>query len=127
MEGVLVRDYGQPIKRYVQILDLKDDAQLIEAYIKQHSKPHMWREIIDGIKAVGILEMELYIQGNRLVMIVETPLDFDWDKAMSKLAKLPRQQEWEDWNAQYQDCKIGETSDEKWKLMDRMFHLYEYD
>ncbi|MBR6989366.1 MAG: L-rhamnose mutarotase [Bacteroidaceae bacterium] len=127
MEGVLVRDYGQPVKRYVQILDLKDDDQLIEAYIKQHSKPHMWREIIDGIKAVGILEMELYIQGNRLVMIVETPLDFDWDKAMSKLAKLPRQQEWEDWNAQYQDCKIGETSDEKWKLMDRMFHLYEYD
>jgi len=55
MEGVLVRDYGQPIKRYVQILDLKDDDQLIEAYIKQHSKPHMWREIIDGIKAVGIL------------------------------------------------------------------------
>jgi len=127
MEGVLVRDYGQPIKRYVQILDLKDDDQLIEAYIKQHSKAHMWREIIDGIKAVGILEMELYIQGNRLVLIVETPLDFDWDKAMSKLAKLPRQQEWEDWNAQYQDCKIGETSDEKWKLMDRMFHLYEYD
>lgn len=127
MEGVLVRDYGQPVKRYVQILDLKDDDQLIEAYIKQHSKAHMWREIIDGIKAVGILEMELYIQGNRLVMIVETPLDFDWDKAMSKLAKLPRQQEWEDWNAQYQDCKIGETSDEKWKLMDRMFHLYEYD
>lgn len=127
MEGVLVRDYGQPVKRYVQILDLKDDDQLIEAYIKQHSKPHMWREIIDGIKAVGILEMELYIQGNRLVMIVETPLDFDWDKAMSKLAKLPRQQEWEDWNAQYQDCKIGETSDEKWKLMVRMFHLYEYD
>jgi len=127
MEGVLVRDYGQPIKRYVQILDLKDDDQLIEAYIKQHSKAHMWREIIDGIKAVGILEMELYIQGNRLVMIVETPLDFDWDKAMSKLAKLPRQQEWEDWNAQYQDCKIGETSDEKWKLMNRMFHLYEYD
>ncbi len=127
MEGVFVRDYGQPVKRYVQILDLKDDDQLIEAYIKQHSKPHMWREIIDGIKAVGILEMELYIQGNRLVMIVETPLDFDWNKAMSKLAKLPRQQEWEDWNAQYQDCKIGETSDEKWKLMDRMFHLYEYD
>jgi L-rhamnose mutarotase len=127
MEGVLVRDYGQPVKRYVQILDLIDDDQLIEAYIKQHSKPHMWREIIDGIKAVGILEMELDIQGNRLVMIVETPLDFDWDKAMSKLAKLPRQQEWEDWNAQYQDCKIGETSDEKWKLMDRMFHLYEYD
>ena len=87
----------------------------------------MWREIIDGIKSVGILEMELYVQGNRLVMIVEAPLDFDWDKAMSKLAGLPRQQEWEDWNAQYQDCKVGGTSDEKWKLMDCMFDLYEYE
>lgn len=127
MEGIPVRNYGQPVKRYVQILDLKDNPDLIETYKKQHSKPYMWREIIDGIKSVGILEMELYVQGNRLVMIVEAPLDFDWDKAMSKLAGLPRQQEWEDWNAQYQDCKVGETSDEKWKLMDRMFHLYEYE
>ena len=29
-------------------------------------------------------------------MIVETPIDFDWESAMAKLATLPRQQEWED-------------------------------
>lgn len=126
MEGIRVRDYGQPVKRYVQILDLKDNPELIEAYKKQHSEPHMWKEIVDGIREVGILEMELYIQSNRLVMIVEAPLDFDWEGAMKRLAVLPRQQEWEDWNAQYQDCKVGETSDEKWKLMDRMFHLYDF-
>lgn len=126
MEGIRVRDYGQPVKRYVQILDLKDNPELIEAYKKQHSEPHMWKEIVDGIREVGILEMELYIQSNRLVMIVEAPLDFDWDSAMKRLAVLPRQQEWEDWNAQYQDCKVGETSDEKWKLMNRMFHLYDF-
>ena len=126
MEGIPVRDYGQTVKRYVQILDLKDQPELIEAYKKQHSEPHMWHEIVEGIRQVGILEMELYVQSNRLVMIVEAPMDFDWDSAMKRLAVLPRQQEWEDWNAQYQDCKVGETSDEKWKLMERMFHLYDF-
>lgn len=35
-------------------------------------------------------------------MIVETPLDFDWDEAMAKLATLPRQQEWEDYMSVFQ-------------------------
>lgn len=28
-EGYHVKDYGQPIKRYVQTMDLKDDPELI--------------------------------------------------------------------------------------------------
>ena len=54
-------------------------------------------EIGEGIKSVGILEMEIYLCGNRLFMIVETPLDFDWDTAFSRLAGLPRQAEWEEY------------------------------
>jgi hypothetical protein len=38
--------------------------------------------------------MEIYIAGPRLVMICDTPLDFQWDEAMARLATLPRQQEW---------------------------------
>ena len=43
------------------------------------------KEILAGIREVGILEMEIYILGTRLFMIVETPLDFDWDTAMERL------------------------------------------
>ena len=68
--------------------------------------------------------MDIYILGNRLFMIVETPIDFNWDEAMAKLSTLPRQQEWEDFVAVLQGCQAGQTSDEKWKMMDRMFHLY---
>ena len=124
MEGIVVKNHEQPVKRYVQILDLRNDPELIEAYKLQHSEAHMWPEIMEGIRSVGILEMELYILADRLVMIVETPLDFDWDKAMDRLATLPRQQEWETLNAQYQLCNPEDTSNEKWKLMERMFHLY---
>jgi L-rhamnose mutarotase len=69
--------------------------------------------------------MEIYIVGNRLFMIVETDVDFDWDTAMARLATLPRQEEWESYVAMFQQCKEGATSDEKWQLMERMFYLYE--
>ena len=69
--------------------------------------------------------MEIYILGTRLFMIVETPLDFDWDTAMARLATLPRQEEWEAFVASFQRCAEGATSDQKWQLMERMFYLYD--
>ena len=106
-------------------MDLKDDPELIVKYKKAHDRYHSWPEIREGIRSVGILEMEIYILGNRLFMIVETPLDFEWESAMAKLATLPRQAEWEDYVAMFQNCEKGSTSDEKWKMMERMFYLYE--
>jgi L-rhamnose mutarotase len=106
-------------------MDLKDDPELIVKYKEAHDRYHSWPEIREGIRSVGILEMEIYILGNRLFMIVETPLDFEWESAMAKLATLPRQAEWEDYVAMFQNCEKGSTSDEKWKMMERMFYLYE--
>ncbi len=115
-----------PTKRYVQTMQLKDDAELIRLYRQAHDKEHFWREIGEGIKQVGILEMEIYISGTTLVMIVDAPSDFDWNEAMKRLATLPRQAEWEDHVAQFQQCAAGSTSDQKWNMMEKMFHLYEY-
>ena len=124
-EGYRQKTHGIAVKRYVQTMDLKDDPALIAEYRRRHSCEQSWKEIRDGIREVGILEMEIYILGTRLVMIVETPPDFDWDAAMARLATLPRQQEWEDYMAMFQQCCEGATSDEKWQMMDRMFFLYE--
>lgn len=123
--GYRVKQYDGPVKRYCQTLSLKDNPELISAYRKAHSKEEAWPEIREGIRSVGILDMEIYILGNKLFMIVETPLDFDWDEAMKKLATLPRQAEWEEYVANFQQCAKGATSDEKWQMMERMFYLYE--
>jgi L-rhamnose mutarotase len=123
-QGYRVQQYHEPVKRYCQTLDLKDDPELIALYRKYHSQACNWPEIREGIRSVGILEMEIYILGNRLFMIVETPLDFDWDSAMARLATLPRQAEWEDFVARFQQCAPGSSSSQKWQLMDRMFRLY---
>ena len=123
MNGYKTKDYGQPVKRYVQTMDLKADDELIRRYRETHDPQHFWAEIHDGICSVGILEMEIYILGNRLVMIVDAPVDFDWDSAMARLATLPRQAEWEAFVAQFQQCSAEATSDEKWQMMERMFCL----
>jgi len=124
-EGYRVKRYTQEVKRYCQTINLKQDPELIAEYRRRHSQSHVWPEILKGIREVGILEMEIYISGATLFMIVETPVDFDWDSAMARLATLPRQQEWEDYMALLQQCREGASSNEKWQKMERMFHLYE--
>lgn len=123
-EGNKVRAYEGPVKRYCQTMDLKGDPELIAEYVRRHSEAEVWPEIKAGIREVGILEMEIYLLENRLFMIVETPLNFDWDTAMNQLAKLPRQEEWERYMAIFQACAEGATSDEKWNMMQRIFYLY---
>ena len=124
MNGYEQKDHGLHVKRYVQTMDLKDDPALISEYRRRHSEGQVWPEIISGIRQVGILEMEVYLLDTRLVMIVDAPADFNWPSAMARLATLPRQQEWEEYMALFQQCAVQATSDEKWHMMERIFHLY---
>lgn len=125
MDGYIQKTHAGKTKRYVQMLDLCDDPAMIKEYRKWHSQEFHWKEIREGIKVVGILEMEIYILGTHLVMIVDAPEDFDWQTAMDKLATLPRQAEWEAFVSRLQGCSADARSDEKWQMMERMFHLYD--
>lgn len=122
--GYPVQYYKQPVKRYCQTLDLKDNPELIAEYRKRHSETEHWAEIREGIREIGILEMEIYLLQNSLFMIVETPLNFEWETAMARLATLPRQAEWEEYMSIFQVCQPGASSAEKWQLMERIFRLY---
>ena len=124
MEGFVQTLSDGKTKRYVQFLEINNDEELIAQYKYWHSEEHHWKEIRDGIRAVGILEMEIYMLGNRLVMIVDVPADFDWQTSMDRLATLPRQAEWEAFVARFQGCSAEARSDEKWQPAERIFRLY---
>ena len=124
-QGYRVKEYQGPVKRYCQTLNLKDNLELVAEYRKRHAQGEVWPETLAAIREVGILEMEIYILDTKLFMIVETPLDFEWDSAMAKMATLPRQEEWEAYMAVFQQAEAGASSADKWQLMERMFHLYE--
>ena len=108
-------------KRYCKTLTLRDDPELIRQYKEVHAK--VWPEIIQGMREVGILDMEIYLYQNRLFMIMDTEPDFDHDKAMAALARKPRQREWEAYVSRFQDTSPEATADEKWQLMERIFKM----
>ena len=110
-------------KRYCKTLELKNDPELITAYKKVHRA--VWPEVSQGMKEVGILDMEIYILGTRLFMIMDTVPDFDHDRAMSELARKPRQSEWEAHVSRFQISHSEATASEKWHLMDRIYELHQ--
>lgn len=110
-------------KRFCKTLKLEDDPKLIEEYKKVHAPGAVWPEITKGMKEVGIIDMEIYLLGTRLFMIMDTVPDFDHDKAMKELAEKPRQAEWEAFVSQFQKTSADASADEKWQLMERIFKL----
>lgn len=107
------------MKRYCQYLTLVDNEEMIAKYVAVHK--NVWPEIIEGQRAVGILDMQIYRKGRNLFMIMDTVDDFDFERDMARLATLPRQAEWEAYVAQFQGCSADARSNEKWQLMERIF------
>lgn len=110
-------------KRYCKTLKVEDDPVLIEKYKKAHGIGQVWPEISQGMKEVGIIDMEIYIHETTLFMIMDTITDFDHEKAFKELATKPRQAEWEAHMSQFQKSSADASADEKWQLMDRIFEL----
>ena len=123
--GYKRKSYPFDTKRYCQYLKMRPLDDKIEEYKFWHQRGNIWREIPEGIRKVGILDMEIYLIGDIEFMIVETPLDFNWDDAFGKLATYERQAEWEDFMSQFQVAEKGSASNEKWLLIERIFSLEE--
>ena len=107
------------MKRYCQTLTLVNDEALIDKYVEAHA--HVWPEVIQGQREVGIIQMQIYRRDRQLFMIMDTVDDFNFERDMKRLAGLPRQAEWEAYVSQFQGCTAGASSAEKWRLMDRIF------
>ncbi len=107
--------------RYCFALDLKNDQKSIITYKQYHRS--VWPEVKDSLKTVGVLNMEIYLLGNRLFMIMDVDDDFTFeaknkaDKANSKV------QEWEKLMWNFQQALPWAKPGEKWMLMDQIFEL----
>lgn len=114
-------------KRFCKTLTLENDPQLIEDYKKVHAVDAVWPEITKGMIDVGILDMEIYLAGTTLFMIMDTVSDFDHESAMAELAAKPRQSEWEAYVSRFQRSSAGASADEKWQLIERIYKLGKQD
>lgn len=100
-------------------MELQDDPELIEQYCEAHR--HVWPEIIEGQRKVGIIGMDIYIYGRHLFMIMDTVDEFDFDRDMARLAEMPGQAEWEAFVSRFQGVDPQASATEKWHLMTKIF------
>ena len=108
-------------RRYCLTLDLKDDPQLIAEYKKHHEK--IWPEITRSIKDAGIEDLEIYLLGTRMFMIMEVNQNFSFERKVEADRQNPKVQEWEQLMWSFQQPLPEAKPGEKWLLMDRIFKL----
>ena len=108
-------------RRYCLTLDLKDDPKLIAEYKRHHQK--IWPEISRSIRGSGIDDMEIYLHGTRMFMIMEVAEDFSFDAKAEADRLNPKVQEWEKLMWKFQQPLPEAKPGEKWLLMERVFKL----
>lgn len=111
------------MKRHCLALDLKDDPRLIEEYEYWHKSENGWPEVRKSILDAGIVGMEIYRTGNRLMMIMETNDGYDETAKAASDAANPKVQEWEQLMWKFQQPLPWAKEGEKWVLMDQIFQL----
>ena len=110
-------------RRYCLALDLKDDPKLIAEYKRYHEK--IWPEITKSIKQAGIEDLEIYLLGTRLLMIMEVNDSFSFAAKAVADRNNPKVQEWEQLMWKFQKPLPQAKPGEKWLLMERIFKLEE--
>jgi L-rhamnose mutarotase len=108
-------------RRYCLTLDLKDDPELILEYKRYHEK--VWPEITKSIHDSGILDMEIYLLGSRLSMVIEVSESFSFKSKAEADRANPKVQEWEQLMWKFQQELPNAKPGEKWMLMERIFKL----
>ena len=103
-------------RRFCLTLDLKDDPGLISEYKRYHE--HVWPEIVESI-----LDMEIYLLGTRMFMVMEVSEEFSFEAKTDADRRNPKVQEWEDLMWRFQKALPEAKPGEKWIPMERIFKL----
>jgi L-rhamnose mutarotase len=82
-------------RRFCFALDLKNDPALIAEYKKYHEK--IWPEITQSLKDSGIEDLQIYLLGTRMFMIMEANQSFSFEEKTKAMSKI-------------RECKLGSSS-----------------
>jgi L-rhamnose mutarotase len=109
------------ITRSVLAVDLKDDPGVIERYKAHHRD--VWPEVLVSLRRAGVVQMDIYLLGRRLVMVVDTH-GHDYRSCFAThVASHPRVTEWETLMRSLQDAPPGAAPGDWWTQMEPVFTL----
>ena len=109
-------------KRHVLTLNLKDDPAIVDAYMRHHRD--VWPEVQASLRHVGVEQMDIYLLGRRLVMVVEMRDGRDYrDAFRAHASSSQRVAEWERLMKSLQEPAAEAGAGEWWAVMEPVFHL----
>lgn len=110
------------MKQLAKTILLKDDPELIAQYHHYHN--HIWPEVVASFKQVGVENIQIWIVGRRLFMLMTTTDAFNPDTDFDKYIHLhPKNKEWEELMATFQEKAPEAKPHEHWAAMDLIFQM----
>ena len=110
--------------RHVLTVDLVDDPAVIDAYKTHHRR--VWPEVVSSLRAAGLADLQIYMLGRRLVMLIDLQDGLDVRRVFAThAASHPRVAEWEALMKSMQQPPPGSAPGEWWAAMQPVFHLHE--
>jgi L-rhamnose mutarotase len=107
--------------RHCLTLDLQDDPAKIAEYKRYHEK--IWPEVRDSLLDAGVTNMEIYLLGTRMFMIMEVSDTFSLEKKAAMDSSNPKVLEWEALMANFQAVPEGANPVRRWAPMEKVFDL----
>lgn len=109
--------------RHCLTLDLKNEEAAIAEYKRYHEK--IWLEVKQSLFDTGIVDMEIYLLGTRMFMIMDVDEQFSFTAKAAADEANEKVQEWETIMHRFQQQLPGAAAGQWWMVMDRVFSLAE--
>ncbi len=110
------------MRRHVFTLNLRDYPGVADTYTRHHRD--VWPEVQASLREAGVEQMDIYLLGRRLVMVVEMRDGLDYRTAFSSHASSSeRVAEWERLMKSLQEPAAEARAGEWWAAMEPVFHL----
>jgi len=109
------------MKTYCLALDLKDDPGLIAEYKRYHQPDVIWPEVLESIRATGVLSEQIFMLGTRMVMVLQTTDDFSFEAKAAQDQANSTLRTWEELMWHFQQPVPQARPGEKWMLMEKIF------
>jgi L-rhamnose mutarotase len=111
---------GVKTKDIAMMVNLVNDSAAIAAYDEYHA--NAWPEVIAANKPANIEGVKIYRLGNRLVMILTVPENWDGDKDNNYVKSSPKVKEWLDIMGKFQQpSPEAPAGTEGWAAMKLVF------
>ena len=108
--------------RHCLALDLKDDPALIAEYEAHHRA--VWPEVLAHLRAHGVVGLEIFRLGTRMVMLMDTDdALFDPERMAAAQCDDPRIAEWEALMWRFQAPTPWTPDGAKWTPMHSIFRM----